>query len=318
MRKTTSSIFCIFISLTLAGLTPLAGGADMESLKKALEDEIRASGAEVSVAFKNLETPESLLIREKEMVHAASTMKVPVMIEVFKQAEDGRFRLDNRLVVKNEFRSLVDGSLFSLRKEDDSDVDIYGLVDTEMTIRELVDRMITVSSNLATNILVDLVQAKNVMTTLRELGVRRMKVRRGVEDALAYERGLNNMTDALDLMKVMEAIASGKAGSPPACEEMIAILERQKFRSGIPAGVPSGVPVANKTGSITGMEHDAAIVYPPGQNPYVLVILARRIKSSEEGEKLIARLSRLVYEEATRPGLARLTKSQTSGILNKN
>ncbi len=298
--KTTSIIFGL-VALTSTGLIWAARGADLEGLKKAVDEEIRASGAEVSLAFKNLATGESLRIREKEMVHAASTMKVPVMIEVFKQAEDGRFGLDDRLPLKNEFRSLVDGSPFSLRKEDDTDADIYGLVGGEMTIRELTGRMITVSSNLATNILMDLVQAKNVMMTLRELGIRRMKVRRGVEDILAYERGLNNMTDAWDLMRVMEAIASGEAGSPPACQEMIAILERQKLRSGIPAGVPSGVPVANKTGSITGMEHDAAIVFPPGQKPYVLVVLTRGIKAGEEGEKLIARLSRLVYEEAIRP-----------------
>ncbi len=301
MKTKTTSIIAGLAALTSAGLVWVARGADLEGLKKAVDEEIRASGAEVSLAFKNLATGESLLIREKEMVHAASTMKVPVMIEVFKQAEDGRFGLDDRLPVKNEFRSLVDGSPFSLRKEDDTDADIYGLVGGEMTIRELTGRMITVSSNLATNILMDLVQAKNVMMTLRELGIRRMKVRRGVEDILAYERGLNNMTDAWDLMRVMEAIASGEAGSPPACQEMIAILERQKLRSGIPAGVPSGVPVANKTGSITGMEHDAAIVFPPGQKPYVLVVLTRGIKAGEEGEKLIARLSRLVYEEAIRP-----------------
>ncbi len=301
MKKKTGPIIIILIVLTSAGLVIPFGGADIESLRKALEAEIRASEAEVSAAFKNLETGETLLIREKEMVHAASTMKVPVMIEVFKQAEDGRFRLDDRLAVKNEFRSLVDDSLFSLRKEDDSDADIYDLIGTEMTIRELVERMITVSSNLATNILVDLVQPKNVTATLRELGVRRMKVRRGVEDTLAYERGLNNMTDALDLLRIMEAVASDKAGSPAACEEMIAILKRQKFRSGIPAGVPPGVAVANKTGSITGMEHDAAIIFPPGRKPYVLIVLARGVRSSEEGEKLIARLSRLVYKEATRP-----------------
>ncbi len=301
MKEKATSIIIVLIVLAAAGLNPPARGADMESLRKGLEEEIRASGAEVSLAFKNLETGDTLLIGEKEMVHAASTMKVPVMIEVFKQAEDGRFRLDDRLAVKNEFRSLVDGSPFSLRKEDDSDPDIYGLIGTELTIRELTERMITVSSNLATNILVDLVRAKNVMATLRELGIRRMKVRRGVEDTLAYERELNNVTDAFDLMLVMEAIASGEAGSPPSCKEMIAILERQKFRSGIPAGIPPGVPVANKTGSITGMEHDASIVYPPGLKPYVLVVLTWKVRSGEEGKKLISRLSRLVYEEAIHP-----------------
>jgi beta-lactamase class A len=272
---------------------------DTERLKKELEGEIQASGTDVSLAFKDLETGDSVLIREREMMHAASTMKVPVMIEVFKQAEEGKFRLDARLLVKNEFRSLVDSSPFSLRPEDDSDPETYAFIGQDMAIRELVERMITTSSNLATNILIDLVQAKNVMATLEEMGISGMEVLRGVEDALAYKKGLNNRTDALALMQVMEAIAAGRAVSRSACREMIDILTRQKFRGGIPAGLPESVRVGNKTGSITGIEHDAAIVFPPGRKPYILAILTRGVPSTEAGEKLIARLSAIVYRVIT-------------------
>ncbi len=278
-------------------VTPL--NADTEGLKRQLEAEIQASGADVSLAFKDLEAGNSVLIKEKEMMHAASTMKVPVMIEVYKQAEEGKFRLDDRILVKNEFRSLADNSPFSLRPEDDSDPEIYALIGQDMAIRELVERMITASSNLATNILIDLVRAKNVMATLEKMGISGMEVLRGVEDTLAYERGLNNRTDALALMQVMEAIAASQAVSRSACREMIDILTRQKFRAGIPAGLPESVRVGNKTGSITGIEHDAAIVFPPGRKPYILAILIRGIPTSEAGERLIARLSAIVYQEIT-------------------
>jgi beta-lactamase class A len=277
-------------------LPRLSWSADLDGLRKAVEAEIVASGAEVSLAFKDLQTGDVLFIREKDMVHAASTMKVPVLIEVFKQAEEGKFRLDDPMVIKNEFSSIVDGSAYSLNKADDSDPEIYGLVGRSLTVRELAERMITVSSNLATNLLIELVKPENVRSTLNLLGVRRMRVLRGVEDGKAFEKGWNNLTDALDLLKVMESIASGKAGSPPACREMIRILEKQSFRSGIPAGLPQGIRVANKTGSISGMEHDAAIVFPPGRNPYILVVLTRGVKSAEEGEALIARLSRIIYD----------------------
>jgi beta-lactamase class A len=286
----------IFASCWLVS-SGISFGVDQESLKGALESEIKASGVDVCLAFKDLGTGATVFIDEKEMLHAASTMKVPVMIEVFRLAEAGKLRLDDRRPLKNEFRSLVDGSLFSLKEEDDSDKSIYALTGQEMSIRELVERMITLSSNFATNILVDLVQAKNVMATLQELGIRRMEVLRGVEDTLAFEKGLNNRTDAYDLMLVMEAIAEGKAASEASCQEMVRILLKQSFRSGIPAGVPENVPVGNKTGSITGMEHDAAIVFPPGRKPYVLAVLTRGLKTGEEGEKLIARLSQLIYKE---------------------
>jgi beta-lactamase class A len=273
-------------------------GADMKGLKKALKSEIRASGAKVSLAFKDLETGRTLFIKDKSMVHAASTMKVPVMIEVFRQAAAGRFSLDDRLVVRNEFRSIYDGSPFSLRKEDDSDPEIYDLVGQDRAIRDLVERMITVSSNVAANILVDLVQAKNVTATLRRLGIRRMAVLRGVEDNAAYQRGLNNKTNAFELMRVLEAIATGRAGSDADCHEMMAILRRQESREGIPSGVPEGVMVGNKTGSFAGVDHDAAIIFPPGRKPCLLVILTRGWKEGRDGKGLLARLSSLIYGAA--------------------
>ncbi len=272
---------------------------DLDSLRKAIEAEIAASGAEVSLAFKDFQTGDTLYVKEKDMVHAASTMKVPVLIEVFKQAEDGKYRLDERIIIKNEFHSIVDDSLFSLNKEDDSDPDIYDLIGKSLTIRELAERMITTSSNLATNILIELVKPDNIMSTLELLGIRRMQILRGVEDSKAFERGWNNQTDAADLLRVMESIASVRAGSLPSCREMTVILEKQKFRSGIPAGLPHGLRVANKTGSITGMEHDAAIVFPGGRKPYILVVLTRGVKNREDGERLIARLSRLLYSRIT-------------------
>lgn len=295
MKAKEWSYVIAVIILSLLVSNPCFSMADVDSLRKAVEAEIASSGAEVSLAFKDLQTGDTLFIKEKDMVHAASTMKVPVLIEVFKQAEEGKFRLDDRVVIRNEFHSIVDGSAFSLNKEDDSDPDIYGLIGRPLTIRELVERMITVSSNLATNILVDLVKPENVMATLGLMGIRRMQVLRGVEDGKAFASGRNNQTDAYDLMRLMELIATGKAGSLPSCREMILILGRQKFRAGIPAGVPDGVTVGNKTGSITGVEHDAAIVFPPGRSPYVLVILTRGVQTSKEGEELIARLSKLVY-----------------------
>ena len=267
-----------------------------EDLKKKLESEIQKSGAEVGLALKDLETGKSLLIEAEVMMHAASLMKVPVMVEVFRQAEQGKFTLDEKILVKNEFKSIVDGSLYSLTVTDDSDDDIYQYIEKELSIRELVHRMITVSSNLAANVLIERVDAKNVMRTLNELGIYNMKVLRGVEDIKAYEKDLNNRTDALSMMQVMLSIVEGSAGSQGTCQEIIEILSQQKFRAKIPAGIPEGIKVANKTGSITRIDHDAAIVFPEGRKPYVLVVLTRGIEYREDAERLIAQLSQIIYQ----------------------
>ncbi len=269
---------------------------DMDKLKSLLEAKIQDSGAEVGLAFEDLETGRTILINADRMMHAASTMKVPVMIEVFKQAGENKFSLGDSLLVKNEFRSIVDDSLYSMDLGEDSDESLYELIGGKSTIRQLMFQMITVSSNLATNILIDLVDAKRVMATLAEFGINQMQVLRGVEDLKAYEQGLNNRTNAKDMMIVMEAIATNAAGNPQACSDMIDILSAQKFRDKIPAGIPGSIRVANKTGSITKIDHDAAIVFPAGRKPYVLVILTRGIEQHEAAYELIAQLSKMIYQ----------------------
>ena len=289
-------LLCITLLIIGCGQNPEElSGTPLEALKNRLEREIKDSGSEVGLAFKDLETGSSLFINAKEMMHAASTMKVPVMIEVFKQADQGKFSLEDGMMVRNEFMSIADGSPFSLNVEDDSDADIYEHIGERMLIKDLLRRMITVSSNLATNLMVELVEAKEVMATLEDLGVQNMQVLRGVEDGKAFRMGLNNTTDAYDLMLVMEAIASGKAGSTEVCQEMIDILSQQEFRAKIPAGLPPDVRVANKTGSITRIDHDAAIIFPSGRKPYVLVVLTRGLSDHQQAEALIALLSHKVY-----------------------
>ncbi len=275
---------------------PTTSAADASMLKAWLQKLSDSLHAEIGVAFRDLHTGRELFFNEKILMHAASTMKVPVMIEVFRQSEAGKFRLDDSLLVKNEFASIVDGSPYALDLDDDSDELFYMAMDRKAAIRDLVEAMITVSSNLATNLLIELIQAQNVMATLAQLGVHNMKVLRGVEDGKAYEAGLNNRTDAHDLMLTLEALVQNRAASPASCRTMIEILKRQKFRENIPAGLPPEVIVGNKTGSITAIDHDAALLFPPNRKPCLLVVLTRGIEDHEQAQHTIAAIARQLYE----------------------
>jgi len=248
------------------------------------------------LVYKDLQTGENIFYNEKENFHAASTMKTPVMIEVFKQAEEGSFSLDDSILVKNEFKSIVDSSLYMMDISEDSGENLYQFIGGKKTIRQLVYDMITVSSNLATNILIDLVHAENVMRTMKEIGAENIKVLRGVEDIKAFEKDLNNTTDAFDLMLIFEKIATGEIISKKACSEMINILLNQEFNSRIPALLPSDVKVAHKTGSITGIEHDGGIVILPDGRKYILVILSKGIPGSKLKTNIQAELSRMIYD----------------------
>lgn len=275
----------------------LSSQDQMASVKKKIESLIGESGAEeVAVAFYDLESGRELLINPDVSFHAASTMKVAVMMEVFRQVEAGQIRLDDRLPVKNEFKSIADGSSYSLSPESDSERELYEKVGQTESVRDLVYKMITVSSNLATNILIERIGAERVMALMKQIGADGMRVLRGVEDSLAYRKGLNNTTTARALMAIMRLIAERRAISAWASDQMNRILLEQKFNDGIPALLPPSVRVAHKTGSITRISHDAAIVYPPGRKPYVLVILTKGIEDDRKAQRLIAEISRAVYE----------------------
>jgi len=254
------------------------------------------SGAYVGLAYMDLGSPDTLFLNADTSFHAASTMKVPVMIELFRRAQSGAFRMEQPLLMVNQFASLVDGSPYSLDAGSDSDSSLYKRIGQRVRVDSLLRLMITRSSNFATNTLITLVGGEAVTRTMRELGAERIQVRRGVEDGKAFEKGLNNTTTARDLAIILRAIQEGKAGSAGATREMLAILLAQEFNEKIPAGLPAGVRVAHKTGDITAVSHDAAIVYPPGRSPYVLVVLTRGIADGGKSARLIADLSALIYE----------------------
>jgi beta-lactamase class A len=251
------------------------------------------AGREVGLALRSLDGRAALMIEPDKVFHAASTMKVPVMIELFRQAEAGRLRLEDPLPVVNDFRSIVDGSVYHLRVGDDSDAEVYKAVGQTMTLRALCEAMITVSSNLAANLLIERLGVENIRATVARLGATGMNVRRGVEDQKAFDQGLNNTTTARGLAVLMEKLAKGKAVGARADAEMVAILKRQKFNAAIPAGLPAGTPVAHKTGTITKIHHDAAIVY--GRRPYVLVLLVRGLAEEKESAALMAAISREIW-----------------------
>jgi beta-lactamase class A len=284
----------IAAAVACLAVVPLAGRHQEPTLAGRIGALADASGAEVAVAMRTLDRRDELLIRADASFHAASTMKVPVMVELFRQAKAGRLRLDRRVPVINLFHSIVDGSPYSLSAGDDSEADLYKAVGSERSLRDLCELMITVSSNLATNVLVETLGVDRIRSTVTSLGAGGMDVQRGVEDNVAFRAGRNNTTTARGLLTLLEAIASGHAVSPEADREMVAILSRQKFNDAIPAGVAAGTVVAHKTGSITKIQHDAAIVYAP--RPYVLVVLVRGLDDEKRGHALIAAVARVVDE----------------------
>ncbi|MBD3288074.1 serine hydrolase [candidate division KSB1 bacterium] len=266
-----------------------------EQLKRDINKIISKSEGTIAIAYKDLVTDRQLFINEHQVMHAASTMKVPVMIEVFKQVHQGKFSLDDSVTVINEFHSIIDSSLYSLKFDEDSDDVTYQRIGKKMRIYDLVYEMITVSSNLSTNILIEMVGPNNVMRTMHEIGANTIKVLRGVQDIKAFDAGLSNTTDAYDLMLIMQSIAEKTMITPAACDSMIEIMAAQKYTNKISGLLPPNIKVANKTGHITAIDHDAAIVFPESNHPYILVVLTRGIYNHKKASQTIAEISRVIY-----------------------
>ncbi|MEP6620637.1 MAG: serine hydrolase [bacterium] len=294
--------------VTIAIVAPSPRGLDAQ---RGRMDSVRASimarvaevpGAEVAVSLRDLGTGDSLDIGADVSFHAASTMKIPVMLEVLRAVDAGRLSLDQQILLVNGFHSIVDGSRYSLNAGDDSDSSMYARVGQRVPVRELLERMIVRSSNLATNALIALVGAEQANAMAHGLGASRIQVLRGVEDSKAFEAGRNNTTTSSDLAVLLLRIERGDVLSPSSAQLMKEILLRQEFNDEIPAGLPKGTKVAHKTGSITATLHDAAIVYPPRRAPYVLVVLTRKIPDEHVAKRLIADISRSVWTAIVEPG----------------
>jgi beta-lactamase class A len=253
-------------------------------------------GARVAVAVRDLGSDRRLALDGDSVFHAASTMKVPVLFALFRAFESGDLRADATMRLENRFLSIVDRSPYTLSASDDSDSTVYGLVGQDVALRHLAARMITHSSNLATNALITRLDPQRITALTRTLGATHMQVLRGVEDNVAYRAGLNNTTTANDLVALFAALHDGRVGNAADTHEMLAILEAQAFNDELPAGLPPGTRIAHKTGSITATLHDAGLVFPPGRAPYAIAVLTRGIPDQKVAARLIADCSRIIWE----------------------
>jgi beta-lactamase class A len=229
----------------------------------------------LGISFYDAESTIQWAYNADHYFHAASTMKLAVLLGVFRQVDRGELSLEAPVHIRNRFTSIVNQDPFMLELGRDADPDVYGHLGKTLSVRELAYWMITKSSNLATNLLVDVVGIPVIQQALDELEIDGIKILRGVEDQAAFNAGLNNEVTANGLLKLLRLIADGKAYSQKACDEMLNILLEQQYRSGIPAGLPKAARVAHKTGNISTVHHDAGIVYLEGRKPYVLVILTQ-------------------------------------------
>jgi beta-lactamase class A len=248
----------------------------------------------VAVALHDLESGLRFSLQGDRWFHAASTIKVAVLLAVFRAADEGRLRLDDSLHVRNRFLSAADCVPFHLNRDSDAMPELYQRIGRIAKISELAEGMITASSNLATNLLLDFLGVEYAREILRDAHVEGVELRRGVEDHAAHEKGINNEATANGLLTLLSALR-GDFLSSRSKEQAIRILLEQRFDSMIPAGLPPHAVVAHKTGEISTACHDIGIVYLPEREPYLAVILTEFDSDRDGRRQIVAAISEVIY-----------------------
>jgi beta-lactamase class A len=268
----------------------------IETLRQSCERIMSESKAVAyAVALLDYETGLRFALHADRPFHAASTIKVAILLAICKGIDDGRIRPEDTLHIRNRFRSAVDDAPFRIDAESDGYPQLHRLIGRTARISDLAEWMIVSSSNLATNLLLDYITVGEAQRVLREAGVDGVELRRGVDDTRAHEKNLNNETTAqglLDLFATLRGDFLSKAGR----ERAIKILLQQRFNSMIPAPLPPHASVAHKTGEISTACHDAGIIYLPEREPYILVVLTEVLAESNGRRETIAKISEAVFQ----------------------
>ena len=272
---------------------------DLPLLAQVLELGKQARVSALSFALYDYAADLTFSYQASRVFHAASTIKLAILLALFRTAELGRLKLTDRLHVRNRFRSQADGSPFFLQPDRDGDPELYRSIGRTASLQSLAETMIVRSSNLATNLLLDFLGVPWVGETLDHAQLPALRCVRGVEDEAAFALNMNNQVTGDALLHFFRRVHEAKILAPESRDRMFDILFQQRFNSMIPAGVPESAKarVAHKTGEITTVCHDAGMVFLPGRPPYVLVVLTEYTAagSAAARHKLVAAVSAAVF-----------------------
>ena len=269
--------------------------APVELQARFAELEAKSGAQAIAVSLADFETGQEFQYHSDRWFHAASTIKLAILIGVFGAIHRGDLLPQSRVHVRNRFLSAYDGSPYRVRLDRDANPDVHREIGRTLRVSELAEAMITTSSNLATNLLLDLLGLDVLQQTLDGFGLHGVDLRRGVEDELAFDHGINNRVTARGLVGLLQLIGEERAFSPTLSRAMVDILHAQQFKSGIPAGLPRNAKVAHKTGEISTIAHDAGLVYMPDRRPYALAVLTEWEPSATGRSTTIAAASYLGY-----------------------
>ncbi len=296
-RSVGRTLIISVLAISLIAIFPCVSSAAPTPFQK-MRVQLRRLAARfpAQIAFEVLDLSSGLVAgyNANESMPAASTIKVAVMVEVFKKLEEGAFTLNDRIQLHASDRDDGSGDL------------AFAPVGASYTVSDLLSRMIDVSDNTAANMLIRLVGRRNINRTMYELGLHHTWLANSIhtEDWAVRDQLRSSPADMVHLLRLM---AERKLIDAWSSNQMIDILEADQINSLVPAALPSDIPIAHKTGSFSDTLDDVGIVYAAGM-PYVVAVMTTALPSQGAGTNFIHELSRIAYEGEQRLATWRIAR----------
>jgi beta-lactamase class A len=281
----------IFATLLLALAAPAFAQAPpvnplAADLKVKLAKQLQQTAAEfdgvMGIAVKDLGTGETFFANADTVFPQASSIKIPILLELFRQAQAGTLKLDERVDLKKSM--MAQGSGVLLR---------FGDGGSAISLRDLAVLMIVLSDNSATNILIDRVGLQNVNENLRRLGLTQTRLQRIMLDIDAQRASRENLSTPREMVMLLEMLDGGKTLDPKNTQAALEILKYPK-NTALRRSLPASVTLASKPGGISGVACESGIVYLPGK-PYAISVMTTYDKDSDAADNAITEVSRRVY-----------------------
>jgi beta-lactamase class A len=273
---------------------------NFDSINVEITNLLRLVEGDVSVFFYDFNTNRRYMLNENEPFNTASLMKVLVGLQLVRLFETGKLEENATIKLKNSFASKHDNSLFHLSETIDGEKSLYSRIGLQVSVLELLELMITQSSNLATNNLFELIENKCcIADLLAELLMTDTKIVRGVEDQKAYDAGMINTTTAVDLVKLFQHIHNGVSTGNKSITLLYEIMKRQEHNSIIPSLLPKNLHIAHKTGTLKSTIHDAALISSDEGKNYILILLSKNLQNKALATTAFAKISEVFYNSAS-------------------
>lgn len=253
----------------------------VKMLEDLLQPVIQRLDGTIGVAVKALHKDFQFLTNAGEVFHAASIIKVPILIELFRQVQKGVVPLEQEVILRDSDKIGGAGILMELHQ---------GI---SLTVRDLAILMIVISDNTASNLLIDIVGLDRVNRMMDEMGMSGSRLKKKFMIP-SPDPGIFNVTTPCDTMSILEKLYKGEILSGDLTSEAIEILSRQQYREKIPLLLPPDMKIAHKTGEVSGVRHDAGIVFLE-DNPYVICLFTKDVGNELAADRIIAEVSEIVF-----------------------